>query len=109
MTTLYATEALIGLYVSFVSLLCFALFAWDKFCAIKGYWRIPETHLLIYALLGGTPGAFMAQFFLRHKTRKQPFKSRLFKIFAVQILVLAGLAFPYTRNHILSVVAAAMR
>jgi uncharacterized membrane protein YsdA (DUF1294 family) len=79
------------IYVGIVSLLCFAAFAWDKFCARHGLWRIPERTLLLLALIGGTPGAFAGQSLLRHKTQKQPFGFYLLAIAALQSLLLAGL------------------
>ncbi|ARS27352.1 DUF1294 domain-containing protein [Sphingomonas sp. KC8] len=56
----------------------------DKRRAIAGARRIPEANLLGLALIGGTPGAFLARRMFRHKTRKQPFSSQLMLIAAVQ-------------------------
>ena len=81
---------LIVLYVALLSGLRFAAFAWDKFCAIRGLWRIPERTLLMLALIGGTPGAFAGQRWLRHKTQKQPFANYLLAIAALQAAVIAA-------------------
>jgi uncharacterized membrane protein YsdA (DUF1294 family) len=43
------------------------------------------------ALIGGTPGAIAAQQLVRHKTRKEPFRSLLWGIAAAQGLLLAWL------------------
>jgi uncharacterized membrane protein YsdA (DUF1294 family) len=59
-------------------------FRQDKLRAIAGERRIPEADLLGLALIGGTPGAFLARQLLRHKTRKQPFSNRLLFIAVVQ-------------------------
>lgn len=83
---------MIAVYLVAISALCFLLFAWDKFCAIHGYWRIPERTLLMLAAIGGTPGAFIGQTVLRHKTRKQPFVAYLLLIAALQILGLITLS-----------------
>ncbi|OHC11139.1 MAG: hypothetical protein A2002_04120 [Pseudomonadales bacterium GWC1_66_9] len=52
---------------SFVSFLQYWL---DKRRAASGRWRIPEASLHAVELLGGWPGALLAQQAFRHKTRK---------------------------------------
>lgn len=64
-------------WVLIVSLLAYRAFAADKRRAERGEWRIPETRLLTWAMIGGWPGAKLAQRRLRHKTRKQPFATML--------------------------------
>ena len=74
----------------------FVLFAWDKSCARNGRWRVSENMLLTVALIGGSPGAMIGQRLLRHKTRKQPFRTHLLTIVVLQaaaIIVAAFLAF----------------
>jgi uncharacterized membrane protein YsdA (DUF1294 family) len=55
--------------------LAVSLFTWlaywaDKRRAETGKWRIPEATLHVGELLGGWPGAFLAQRQFRHKTAK---------------------------------------
>lgn len=57
----------------------------DKQRAIAGRRRIPEANLLGLALIGGTPGAFAARRLFRHRTRKEPFSTRLMLIAAIQL------------------------
>ena len=57
----------------------------DKQRAIAGHRRIPEADLLWLALIGGTPGAFVARQLFRHKTRKEPFSTNLMLIAAIQV------------------------
>ena len=52
------------------SLLAFGLYWHDKRSARAGRWRIPERILHSAELLGGWPGALLAQQMFRHKTRK---------------------------------------
>jgi len=57
------------------SLLTFIMYAVDKSAAKKGAWRIPEKTLHVLSLAGGWPGALVAQQWLRHKSKKQPFRT----------------------------------
>ncbi|KFF34753.1 cold-shock protein [Pseudomonas aeruginosa VRFPA01] len=56
------------------SLLAFALYWQDKRRAARGDWRTPEARLHLFELLGGWPGALIAQQVFRHKTRKISFQ-----------------------------------
>lgn len=76
------------IYLAVVNTVTWWSFADDKRRAIARDRRIPERVLLQLAALGGTPGAIAAQQILRHKTRKQPFASRLWMICGVQAVVL---------------------
>jgi uncharacterized membrane protein YsdA (DUF1294 family) len=59
-----------------LALSAFAFFAYrsDKRRAEAGEWRIPESTLHLTALIGGWPGAFLAQRTFRHKTSKTSFQ-----------------------------------
>jgi uncharacterized membrane protein YsdA (DUF1294 family) len=84
--------------VAFSILLFFlAINAWtvlrfwqDKARAIHGARRIPEADLLGAALMGGTPGAYLARALFRHKTRKKPFSTYLHAIAALQLGAVLG-------------------
>jgi uncharacterized membrane protein YsdA (DUF1294 family)/cold shock CspA family protein len=56
------------------SLLTFIIYAKDKSAARKGRWRTKENKLHVLALLGGWPGALIAQQTLRHKSQKTEFR-----------------------------------
>ncbi|MCD4844317.1 MAG: DUF1294 domain-containing protein [Methanosarcinales archaeon] len=56
------------------SLLTFLMYAVDKSAAQKGAWRTKESTLHLLSLVGGWPGALVAQEILRHKSRKQSFR-----------------------------------
>lgn len=68
---------------------CFAAYAFDKSAARAGARRTPERSLLLLGLAGGWPGAVLAQQWLRHKTRKQPFQG-LFWLSVATHVALAG-------------------
>lgn len=72
-------------WVLLINALTILSFRSDKKRAQAGARRIPERDLLTLALLGGSPGAFAARRWFRHKTRKEPFSTRLWLIAAVQV------------------------
>jgi uncharacterized membrane protein YsdA (DUF1294 family) len=82
---------LVGLYLLAINLVTFAVFASDKQRAIDGGRRVPEATLLQLAAVGGTTGAFAAQKILRHKTRKEPFRTLLWLIAFVQVAAIVGI------------------
>ena len=59
-----------------LALSVFAFFAYrsDKRSAEAGEWRVPESTLHFVSLVGGWPGAFLAQRAFRHKTSKASFQ-----------------------------------
>ena len=59
---------------SMISVFAFFAYRGDKRRAEAGEWRVPESTLHILSLLGGWPGAFMAQRVYRHKTSKASFQ-----------------------------------
>lgn len=62
----------IYLTLSFVT---FAYYAWDKSAAKHGRRRTPESKLHLLSLIGGWPGAALAQRVLRHKSVKREFQT----------------------------------
>jgi uncharacterized membrane protein YsdA (DUF1294 family) len=90
-------------YLSFVlvvyllmSVICFAAYALDKSAARRGERRTPESRLLLLGLLGGWPGAVLAQQWLRHKTVKQPFRSLFWLTVAVNLALFLWLSKTFT-------------
>ena len=74
-----------------VNAAAFVLFMLDKHLASEGMRRIPESTLLLVALIGGSAGAIAGQQYWRHKTRKEPFRTMLFGIAIVHVMFLAWL------------------
>ncbi|HVZ13019.1 MAG TPA: DUF1294 domain-containing protein [Bauldia sp.] len=77
-------------WVALVSVVTFGLFGIDKRAAGMDAWRIPERTLLGLALVGGSPGAIIGQHVFRHKTRKEPFRTTLYVIVALQLVALGA-------------------
>ena len=69
------------------NLIAFGLFAFDKFQARAGGQRVSEQTLLASVLIGGL-GAWMGQHLLRHKTRKEPFRTRLGFLMTLYVLAI---------------------
>jgi uncharacterized membrane protein YsdA (DUF1294 family)/cold shock CspA family protein len=66
---------LVAPYYLIISAVTFIAYAIDKSAARSGSWRTSESTLHLLALAGGWPGALIAQNRLRHKSRKQPFRT----------------------------------
>jgi len=69
----------------------FLIFAGDKRAAVRGRRRVPERMLLLTAAVGASPAMLLAAHLLRHKTRKQPFRTLLSGIAVLQGLAAIGL------------------
>lgn len=76
---------LFAAYLLVINVVTFAAFAVDKRSAELGRRRTPERDLLTLAFIGGTPGALVAQRLLRHKTRKEPFRTTLWSLAALHL------------------------
>jgi uncharacterized membrane protein YsdA (DUF1294 family)/cold shock CspA family protein len=83
------------------SLLTILIYGTDKTHAATHRWRIPESYLLILELMGGWPGALIAQSELRHKTRKSRYKFLLHSIIVLHLLAWGGyLYWSYLHNNL---------
>lgn len=74
-----------------VNLTAFVLFYYDKHAAQDRLWRVSENMLLFVALIGGSVGAIVGQQVMQHKTRKEPFRTMLYSIPALQIIAIGWL------------------
>ncbi len=61
-------------YAFFMTIFTYGMYAHDKQLARAREWRLPEAALHLFELLGGWPGAFIAQRYIRHKSTKAAFK-----------------------------------
>lgn len=81
---------LLAVYLVF-NLAVFLVYRRDKQAAQQSERRVRESTLLWLAFLGGSAGAVLAQRLLRHKTRKEPFRSILLSIIVLQLGLVASL------------------
>jgi len=92
-------------YLVVINIAAFAAFGMDKARAERERQRLPERHLLLLALFGGAAGAIAGQYFFRHKTRKQPFRTLLIGAAVVNLAVAAVALSPEVRAAIFEALA----
>ncbi|CAN7381955.1 DUF1294 domain-containing protein [Acidovorax sp. LjRoot129] len=73
-----------------VNLVTFWTYAADKNAATQRRWRTPESSLHLLSLLGGWPGAWLAQQTLRHKSSKREFRAVYWLTVVVHCTALAA-------------------
>jgi len=83
----------LGIYIG-ASVLAFATYGIDKFAAVSDSWRVPEYVLLLIGLLGGWPGAIVAQQVMRHKSSKASFRSAFWRTVFLNVVAFVALASP---------------
>jgi uncharacterized membrane protein YsdA (DUF1294 family)/cold shock CspA family protein len=76
------------------SLSAFLGYAMDKRAAKEHQWRVREGTLLALGILGGWPGAILAQQVLHHKTRKVAFRRAFWGTVALNIAALIAFDSP---------------
>lgn len=86
-------HGLVLLYFA-TSFVTFLMYWRDKSAARKGRWRAQESSLLLSGLLGGWPGALIAQRLFRYKSSKVTFQISFWAIVAVNCGVLGWLLSP---------------
>jgi uncharacterized membrane protein YsdA (DUF1294 family) len=74
-----------------LSLLTFAVFGWDKFCATHGRRRVSERALLTLMAVGGSPGGWAAMLVFHHKTQKASFRTPAIVIVALQAVAIVAI------------------
>ncbi len=104
----FAVLLLIGVAVSVIpawtiavyavmSVFAFVAYGADKAASHKGRRRTSEATLHLMSLLGGWPGAWIAQGMFRHKTRKQPFRTVFWVTVAANAALLAVIVYEAPR------------
>ena len=78
------------IYLAFMNLLAFILYAVDKAKSKRGSWRIPEARLIGVAFLGGSLGALLGMQLLRHKTLHTKFVVTIPLALTLHTLIIAA-------------------
>ena len=78
-------KELLYIYLLIINAIAFCLMLIDKYKARKNLWRIPEATLISTALLGGSIGALIGMYTVRHKTRHAKFTIGIPLILLAQI------------------------
>lgn len=78
-------KEIILLYLLIINAVAFLLMLADKYKARKNLWRIPEATLMTSAVLGGSIGALLGMYLVRHKTKHPKFTVGIPLILAAQI------------------------
>lgn len=77
------------------SIITFLAYAVDKSAAQRGARRTPENTLHLMAVVGGWPGALLAQQLLRHKSSKAEFRSTFWTTVILNVAAFVWLCSPY--------------
>lgn len=75
-------------YIIAINIVTFFVYGIDKLKAKKGWWRIPESTLLLLAAIGGSIGAWFGMMIWRHKTKHLKFQIGVPAIFILQMALL---------------------
>jgi uncharacterized membrane protein YsdA (DUF1294 family)/cold shock CspA family protein len=85
------------------SLVTFFAYVFDKSAAARGAWRTAESTLHLLALVGGWPGALLAQQILRHKTAKAEFRAVFWATVVINVAAFVFLSSPAGRRMLPSI------
>jgi uncharacterized membrane protein YsdA (DUF1294 family)/cold shock CspA family protein len=95
-------RAILGLYIV-ASVLALMAYAIDKSAARNNRWRTKESTLHLFALVGGWPGALLAQRIFKHKSQKQSFREVFWLTVVLNCAGLGWLVSPYGNDIMLQI------
>lgn len=72
-------------YLALINVITFLVYGIDKLKAKKRKWRIPEATLILFAIMGGSIGAWLGIKVWHHKTMHKKFKYGIPIIQALQV------------------------
>ena len=74
-------------YFIAINIITFLIYGLDKLKAKKNKWRIPESTLILLAIIGGSIGALLGMKVWHHKTMHKKFKYGIPFIIIIQLAV----------------------
>ena len=77
---------LLLIWLIFINIITYIIYAIDKYKSMHHKWRIRESTLILLAVIGGSVGALLAMYTVRHKTKHNQFRIGVPVILAVQII-----------------------
>ena len=77
-----------AIVLAITNLTAFCLMAYDKTCAKKGKWRVPEKTLFLAAGLFGGLGGTLGMYVMHHKTKHWYFALFFPLMLVVQVVIL---------------------
>ena len=72
-------------YLILINVITFIVYGIDKLKSKRGKWRIPESTLLLLAIIGGSIGAWCGLKVWHHKTQHKKFKYGIPVIIIIQL------------------------
>ena len=91
-----------------VSAITFGSYAIDKSAARLKQRRVAETSLILLGMLGGWPGAILAQQLLRHKTAKRSFRAVFWVSVLINVVVFVAINAPGVAQSLADVLDSAL-
>lgn len=79
-------NVIIAIYFLIINLIGFGSMEFDKRKAVHHQWRVPEKHLFLFAILGGSIGSILGMYIFRHKTKHWYFALGMPAILIAQII-----------------------
>lgn len=76
-----------------LNLFTFLLYGLDKYKSRHRMWRVPESTLLLFALAGGSLGAWMGMHLWHHKTSHWEFRIGVPLIIVLQVAAILAVKF----------------
>jgi len=86
-------------YLLGINAATFAFYGYDKLISGRKLLRVPEQALHLFAFLGGTPCALLAQYLFRHKTVKRSFRTVFWLLTVVQLAALGWALWYFYWRH----------